>query len=73
VSEGWKTLLESEPGSIPLAREAFGNRGIPDAPATAPNPVLGKGDIGAYDQGQGQDLLRPIIRHHTKHSRFLRF
>jgi hypothetical protein len=42
VSEGRKTLLESEPGSISLAREAPGNLGISDVPAAAADPILGK-------------------------------
>jgi hypothetical protein len=43
VSEEGKALLESEPGSIPPAREASGNRGIPNAPAAASDFVLGEG------------------------------
>ena len=47
MSEGRKALLESEPGSIPLAREAPGIRGTPNAPAATADPVLGEGGIGA--------------------------
>jgi hypothetical protein len=47
VSEGRKTLLESEPSLISPARETPGNRSISNAPTAATGPVLGKGDIEA--------------------------
>jgi hypothetical protein len=47
VSEGRKTLLESELASISPAREAPENHRIPNAPTVATGPVLGKGDIEA--------------------------
>jgi hypothetical protein len=60
VSEGGKALFEREPGSIPLAREASGNRGIPNAPAAAADTVLGGGGH------RGLRLRpRPSTAHHT--------